>query len=242
MELGIHRGGSAALVAAAARPSRLVAVDLSSQRADLLDRFISERALADVIRPYYGLDQASPELRLTVDRELGGEDLDLVLDDASHLYGPTRKSFEMLFPRLRAGGVYVIEDWAGQHTLLASAVDGVVNRSAGWQRIATSLASSIEASDASLAASLRENPGNEIAYAAARAAARSIGEPPLSRLVQELVVMSAQTRDVIRSITVTQGWTEITRGAGELGGPDWLARGTYDYFPPGSQASTADRT
>jgi predicted methyltransferase len=35
--------------------------------------------------------------------------LDLVVDDTSHL-GPTRASFNTLFPRLRPGGVYVIED------------------------------------------------------------------------------------------------------------------------------------
>jgi hypothetical protein len=38
--------------------------------------------------------------------------LDLVIDDASHLLGPTRSSFNVLFPLLRPGGVYVIEDWS----------------------------------------------------------------------------------------------------------------------------------
>ena len=42
---------------------------------------------------------------------MDGEPLDLVIDDASHLYGPTMASFEVLFPRLRPGGLYVIEDW-----------------------------------------------------------------------------------------------------------------------------------
>ena len=31
--------------------------------------------------------------------------------DASHWLEETRTSFEILFPRLRPGGVYVIEDW-----------------------------------------------------------------------------------------------------------------------------------
>ena len=44
-----------------------------------------------------------------------GAPLDLVIDDASHLYGPTKASFEALFPLLREGGVYVIEDWAWEH-------------------------------------------------------------------------------------------------------------------------------
>ena len=41
--------------------------------------------------------------------------LDLVVDDASHLYGPTKASFEILFPLLRPGGLYLIEDWAWDH-------------------------------------------------------------------------------------------------------------------------------
>jgi hypothetical protein len=38
-----------------------------------------------------------------------------VVDDASHRAGPTRASFNVLFPRLRPGGVYIIEDWCWAH-------------------------------------------------------------------------------------------------------------------------------
>lgn len=41
--------------------------------------------------------------------------IDIVIDDASHLYGPTKRSFETLFPELRPGGLYIIEDWAWAH-------------------------------------------------------------------------------------------------------------------------------
>ncbi len=34
-----------------------------------------------------------------------------MIDDASHLLDPTRSSFNVLFPLLRPGGVYVVEDW-----------------------------------------------------------------------------------------------------------------------------------
>src|SRR5699024_9360323 len=37
------------------------------------------------------------------------------VDDASHLVEPTRRSFEVLFPLLRPGGRYVIEDWSWAH-------------------------------------------------------------------------------------------------------------------------------
>ena len=38
-----------------------------------------------------------------------------MIDDASHLYAQTKASFETLFPRVRPGGLYVIEDWAWFH-------------------------------------------------------------------------------------------------------------------------------
>jgi hypothetical protein len=37
------------------------------------------------------------------------------VDDASHLYRETRSTFEVLFPRLRPGGRYLIEDWGWAH-------------------------------------------------------------------------------------------------------------------------------
>ena len=39
----------------------------------------------------------------------------MVIDDASHLYEPTRASFEALFPLCVPGGLYIIEDWAWDH-------------------------------------------------------------------------------------------------------------------------------
>ena len=45
----------------------------------------------------------------------GDQPLDLVIDDCSHLYEATRASFNELFPRLRPGGLYWIEDWPWAH-------------------------------------------------------------------------------------------------------------------------------
>ena len=53
-------------------------------------------------------------LRQIILRELADE-LDLVVDDASHTYEETKASFEFLFPLLRPGGIYVIEDWSWAH-------------------------------------------------------------------------------------------------------------------------------
>ena len=43
-------------------------------------------------------------------------ELDLVVDDASHTYEETKASFEILFPLLQPGGIYLIEDWSWAHT------------------------------------------------------------------------------------------------------------------------------
>ena len=60
-------------------------------------------------------DQANKSrLRDLVAMEFDGP-LDLVIDDASHFYGPTLASFETLFPLLTPGGLYIIEDWAWGH-------------------------------------------------------------------------------------------------------------------------------
>lgn len=40
-----------------------------------------------------------------------GKDFDIVIDDASHLGYLSRRSFSILWPRLKPGGWYVIEDW-----------------------------------------------------------------------------------------------------------------------------------
>ena len=37
--------------------------------------------------------------------------IDIVIDDCSHIAEPTRLAFDTLFPHVRPGGFYVIEDW-----------------------------------------------------------------------------------------------------------------------------------
>jgi len=116
VELGVFQGGSCALMALASGPDVLVSVELSEERVPALDALIAERGLGDRVHVHHGVDQAdAATLGDLVDRHLAGRPLDLVVDDASHLVGPTRASFNALFPRLRPGGVYVIEDWSWAH-------------------------------------------------------------------------------------------------------------------------------
>lgn len=110
VELGIYMGGSAALAALIAKPEKLVTVDIAEQRIQLLDELIASRQLN--VEAHYGVDQGNrAQLGGILDAAFGDAMIDLVLDDASHRPDLTRVSFEVLFPRLRPGGLFVIEDW-----------------------------------------------------------------------------------------------------------------------------------
>jgi predicted O-methyltransferase YrrM len=116
LELGIYAGGSTALFAQLAAPDRLAALDFSPDPQPDLARFVDEHDLGEVVALHYGVDQADAD---ALDRIVAGFDgaLDLVIDDASHLEAQTRASFNRLFPHLRPGGCYVIEDWAWAHQI-----------------------------------------------------------------------------------------------------------------------------
>ena len=187
VELGIAFGGSVALLSLLAEPSKLVAVDLEPEPVEPLARFIAEHGLGASVKPYYGVDQADRErlAGLMVD-EFGREPLDLVIDDASHFYGPTRASFECLFPRLRPGGRYLIEDWAWMHRFEESLRAAVEDQSSG-------------AGQAVAAVLDRDEP--------------AVRYLPLSRFAAELMLVVANEGDVIDSVTVDPHWIVVVRGA-----------------------------
>lgn len=63
-------------------------------------------------------DQSDPDFLRAVVQSMGG--VDVVLDDGSHVSKHQRTSFDVLFPLLSEGGLYVIEDthtsyWASYH-------------------------------------------------------------------------------------------------------------------------------
>lgn len=121
VEIGILYGGSTAYFAQRCRPRRLVALDRSEERVERLDRFLDAHGLHDRVGLHYGVDQADRQrLASIAAHEFGDEPIDLVIDDASHRYGPTVASFETLFPLLRPGGLYLIEDWTADDWLSVS--------------------------------------------------------------------------------------------------------------------------
>jgi predicted O-methyltransferase YrrM len=223
LELGIYRGGSVGLIACLCAPQKMVAVDLSDAPVERLTQFLDRQDLTATVVPYYGVDQADrARVSRILDTEFDTEPLDFVIDDASHLYGPSLHSFELIFPRLRAGGVYVIEDWATQHTLGATVVDRVIRRASGWERHAEQIAVSVDPIDPALAAEVRANPDRSTLVRASRCAAAAADAVPLSHLVLELVHLAAESADIVRRIEVTQGWIEVERGQGPVDSDGWF--------------------
>jgi len=116
LELGMWDGGSIAFWFEYFNPDKHVGVDLQQKEdSEYFKRYTSSRGLDQKIRTYWGINQSdSAKLRDIVQAEFQGP-LDLVIDDASHMYDLTKKSFETLFPLLRPGGLYIVEDWAWGH-------------------------------------------------------------------------------------------------------------------------------
>ena len=113
-ELGIRKGGSAVFLASLFQVEKLATLDISGP-APALETFRKTHPLGARIAPYYRTSQDDEaKLKTIVAQEFDGP-LDLVIDDASHFYELTKASFEILFPFVRTGGFYVIEDWQWAH-------------------------------------------------------------------------------------------------------------------------------
>lgn len=189
VELGISQGGSVALLALLARPEKFVAIDLDPTPVQPLLDVLEEKGLADSVRPYFGVDQ-SDRRRLVeiVTAEFGNPPLDVVVDDASHLYDPTVASFEVLFPRLAPGGIYVIEDWTCKDVFAESIAQAVLadTASGGHHGYRELLAKQIDA-------------GAPV-------------EPPISRLALELALAAGQSDGAVSEVRIDDEWILVRRG------------------------------
>jgi len=111
-EMGIWSGGSVVFWHEYFRPDKHVAIDLlPGTDSRPFTEYVGSTHVRDRLKTYWGVDQGdAATMNAILEREFDTP-LDLVIDDASHLYAPTKKAFETLFPRLRPGGLYLIEDW-----------------------------------------------------------------------------------------------------------------------------------
>lgn len=121
LELGIFQGGSFVLLDKMFQPERIAAVDISAVPIEPLVKYTEQMPNRAAV--YFSTSQDDEAaLDRIIETTLGGR-LDFVVDDASHIYELSRKSFEILFPRLSPGGTYVIEDWAWAHDRRYQAAD-----------------------------------------------------------------------------------------------------------------------
>lgn len=112
-EIGIWESGSVAFWTECFQPVKHVAIDLAAPREPAyFRRFLRERDLKTRVRTFWQTDQADGKRLLDIARREFDGPLDLVIDDASHRLEPTKASLVTLFPLLREGGIFIVEDWA----------------------------------------------------------------------------------------------------------------------------------
>ena len=105
LEVGFFEGGSSLLWASLFPEMQITAIDL---------RPISP-TLESLAARFKNLQLRSPVAQDDAAALAEIEKPNMVIDDASHDYELTRRTFELLFPRLAPGEKYVIEDWGWGH-------------------------------------------------------------------------------------------------------------------------------
>ena len=110
IEIGVLDGGTAIYWHSRYNLEYLIAFEIARE-ASFLTRYLQRNNLMQALRVHLGVSQDDrPALQAAVTG-----DFDAIIDDASHQYAETKASFETLFPFLRPGGAYIIEDWAWGH-------------------------------------------------------------------------------------------------------------------------------
>lgn len=102
LELGVYSGESLKVWASYFPRGTIIGVDIMENRADLsgYPNIIFERG-----------DQADSDRLKDILLRHAAHGLDIILDDASHIGHNSAASYATLFPCLKPGGLYIIEDW-----------------------------------------------------------------------------------------------------------------------------------
>ena len=108
----------------------------------------------------------------------------MVLDDGSDDLAAGRRAFEALFPKVTAGGSYLIERWGWDHFLLE-----------GYLAAVDPAEVDVERMRADSARRVRAEKG-----------------VTLEALVPDLVAAVATRPEVVAAVTATKHWLEVRRG------------------------------
>jgi Methyltransferase domain len=101
-EIGVFQGHSTKVFANYFRDGKLIGIDNQDNTIDFTD-------YQNVIMRHG--DQSDGQFLTQVADQYAPEGIDIIIDDASHIGYLSLKTFEYLFPRVRSGGVYIVEDW-----------------------------------------------------------------------------------------------------------------------------------
>jgi predicted O-methyltransferase YrrM len=115
LELGVFQGGMTLLLPSLSPDLHYLGVEWMPELPAVTDILARRPDIGDRVRIEFGKSQDDPGLPDLATKHFGGQPLDLIIDDASHMYGYTRRSFSQFFPLLRPGGLYIIEDWGWAH-------------------------------------------------------------------------------------------------------------------------------
>jgi cephalosporin hydroxylase len=113
-ELGIWEGGSAILFALLYPQIKVISIDFAKAKPAVF-AWIDKLGLSDRIKLFFGISQDDEVALTRILMAEAPEGVGLVIDDASHHFEMTKRSFEILFPHVIRGGAYVVEDWAWAH-------------------------------------------------------------------------------------------------------------------------------
>lgn len=106
LEIGFSRGASAHMWEEYFSNAQLFYIDIDLSSFGFLQNFTRTHL--------YFVNQENPAELSNFSREMG--DFDIIIDDGGHTMNQQITSFKMLFPHLKSGGIYVIEDLHTSYT------------------------------------------------------------------------------------------------------------------------------
>ncbi|PMM96661.1 hypothetical protein BCT41_15650 [Vibrio splendidus] len=115
IEFGLYHGASLVLLDKIFTPDSIIGID-ERQEHPALSQYRKGSSVHSVIEPYCGVKQDHTDKIIQIlESHFPKKNVDLIIDDCSHLYEPTKAAFLTSFPYLKSGGIYIIEDWGWAH-------------------------------------------------------------------------------------------------------------------------------
>jgi SAM-dependent methyltransferase len=111
LEVGVYKGGSLLMFAHYFENARLMGIDINPPDQEFFDK-VKNSDLKNRVSVEIGSQDDIGFLEETITSWFRNKYLDIVIDDASHLYEQTKSTFDYIFyHQLGSGGIYIIEDW-----------------------------------------------------------------------------------------------------------------------------------